>query len=310
VTPGPLPDSFFDFARTTAAPTTAAPLSFGDGHLQFLGYDLLDDPDDGVTVRFYWRTTAPLPADLRLWSLIYDDWGNLLSDPTQVPQIATVWYPPAAWQPGETIITETLPQLLPDTFHLGLAAGPVGSLTNPDNLWPVRRLHPDESQESEAHPWLQLATFQRQGPFLLTLPVASTRQPLTPLQANFRGEISLTGYHLATTTPLPGTDLPILLRWQTAKSLPTDLTIFIHLLAPDGSLVAQSDASPAWLLPRPTRRWPRHQPILDRHSLTLPPNLPAGDYTLQVGLYDAQTIERLPLLDGSDVITLTQIEIE
>jgi hypothetical protein len=90
----------------------------------------------------------------------------------------------------------------------------------------------------------------------------------------------------------------------------TDLTVFVHLLAADGQRVAQSDAYPTWLTPQPTSQWSPHQPVLDSHLLNLPPDLPPGVYTLQVGLYNVQTLERLRLPDNNDAFTLGQVRIQ
>jgi uncharacterized membrane protein len=298
------PCSFYDFARTAAAPSTPAQLSFGDDRLRLLGYDVHDDPDNGVTFRFYWQTSAPLPEDLHLWPLIYDDWGRLLNDPAQVPMIATVWYPPQRWQPGETIVTTSLPQLLPDTFHLGLAVGPAGSLTEPGRRWPVT-----QANQAIAGHWAQLASFKRQGPFLTGLMPIPTFQPLTPAYVAFGPTIQLTGYWFDQAAK-PGQTLPVLLQWQADSPPPADYTVFIHLLAADGARVAQSDVYPTWLTAQPTSQWPPGQPILDSHQLVLPLNLPLGAYTLQVGLYNNQTLARLPLANGPDALVLGQVAVK
>jgi hypothetical protein len=73
--------------------------------------------------------------------------------------------------------------------------------------------------------------------------------------------------------------------------------------------VAQNDAYPTWLTPQATSSWSLYQPVLDSHSLNLPADLAPGRYTLQVGLYDVQTLKRLPLPDSSDAFTLGQIQV-
>jgi uncharacterized membrane protein len=304
-----VPCSFFDFARPTTPPTYPTRLTFGDGQLRLLGYDVHDDPDNGVVFRFYWQSSAKLPENLHLWPLIYNDLGQLLTNPSQAPMIATVWYPPAAWQPGEVIVTETLPQLLPDTFHLGLAVGPEDSLTDPTRRFPVAA-EPDETIRLHSGQWAQLATFQRRGPFLTRLPAMLSLQALIPTDASFGPTIRLTGFWLGDNDLQPGATLPILLQWTADQPPQTDFTVFLHLLAPAGHRVAQSDAYPTWLTPQPTSHWSPHQPVLDSHLLSLPADLPPDTYTLQLGLYDIQTLERLPLPDGSDALKLGQVRVQ
>lgn len=304
-----LPAPFFDFVRASTAPRYPAGLSFGDQRLRLLGYDVLDDPDDGVIFRFYWQAATKLTEELKLWPLIYNDMGQLLNDPGQVPMIATVWYPPSAWSDQEVIVTETLPQLLPATFHLGLAAGPEQSFYDPGQRYPVQTGPADKAQLYPGH-WVQLASFKRQGPWLVHLPPMPTFKDLKPLQAQFGPFIQLTGFWLDSDSAYrAGTELPLLLRWQAVQSPPTDFTVFIHLLAPDGSLAAQRDARPTWLVPQLTSQWPLERPLLDSHQLHLPDDLPPGAYTLTLGLYHVQTLERLPLADGRDALSVGSVRI-
>ncbi len=303
------PDSFFDFARAVTAPTHPAPLTFGDGRLHLLGYDLYDDPDDGVSFRFYWQATDRLPPELRLWPLVYDDLGRLLNDPTQAPMIAAVWYPPDQWRPGEAIVTETLPQRLPEIFHLGLAVGPENSFYEPERWFPVTTREPDLTTRQYSDRWLQLGTFKRQGSFLADLPATSSLRPLTPAGVRFGPVITLTGYWFGEDRFQPAGTLPVLLQWTASAPPQADVVVFVHLLDPDGRLVSQSDGPPTWLTPMPTWQWSPSQPIPDHRFLALPEELPPGSYTLQVGLYHPQTLERLPLPDGTNVFILEQIEV-
>jgi hypothetical protein len=51
--------------------------------------------------------------------------------------------------------------------------------------------------------------------------------------------------------------------------------------------------------------------IDDRHSVFVPPTIPAGMHQLSVGLYDAQTGQRLPLAAGSgDALVIGSVEIK
>ncbi|GIK42711.1 MAG: hypothetical protein BroJett011_65440 [Chloroflexota bacterium] len=306
---GQLPCSFYDFLRPTSLPTYPTHLTFGENQLRLLGYDIHDDPDNGVTVKFYWQALDALPKDVRLWPLIYDDTGQLLSDPTQVPMIAALWYPPATWQSGEIVVTETLPQLLPDIFHLGLAVGPESSFADPGQRFPITAASA-EMQRFDSGRWVQLATFERFGLTLARQPAALSLTSLTAVEASFGPAIRLTGFHLSQTDLHPGATLTVLLQWTAGQPPQADYTVFLHLLAGDGRLVAQNDAYPTWLTPQSTSHWPLHQPHLDSHRLNLPADLPPGEYTLQVGLYDGRTLQRLPLSNGSDTFTLGQIQIK
>jgi hypothetical protein len=74
--------------------------------------------------------------------------------------------------------------------------------------------------------------------------------------------------------------------------------VFNHLVAADGTLVAQVDGWPqeGRML---TIQWQAGEYIEDGYLLEIPADAPPGPFTLHVGLYDAATDERQPaFLDG------------
>ncbi|MFO7536761.1 MAG: hypothetical protein R6X32_01725, partial [Chloroflexota bacterium] len=97
--------------------------------------------------------------------------------------------------------------------------------------------------------------------------------------------------------------------WQAEAETAVSYRVFLHLMGPDGQLVAQSDGEPAhWQ--RPTTGWLPGEIIVDERLLSLPDSLPAGDYQLLAGLYDPTTGQRLTTPDGTDRISITTIRIE
>ncbi len=84
----------------------------------------------------------------------------------------------------------------------------------------------------------------------------------------------------------PGDVIPVELIWDRVAATAINWTVFVHLLGPDNMIVAQADGPPL-NNDYPTSLWRRSCQILDVHNLTLPATLPAGDYLLIVGLYDA-----------------------
>jgi hypothetical protein len=133
-----------------------------------------------------------------------------------------------------------------------------------------------------------------------------------PVEANFSHLIRLIGYDLDTRRAYPGGRIPVTLYWQAQTSIPASYQIFTHLESEHGP-VAQADGVPVcWTYP--TNAWRPGQIIADQHTIQLPPDVPPGDYPLQVGLYLADTLVRLDVLDKtgnpiSNSITLTQVRI-
>ena len=105
--------------------------------------------------------------------------------------------------------------------------------------------------------------------------------------------------------------LAVELTWTTSAQVQGDYKVFVHMMTDDGRLIAQHDGLPASGL-RPVSTWQVGEIITDHHGLFMPkPGLPHGTRLhLLVGLYDAQTGQRLHAATGQDVAELGIITIE
>ena len=119
--------------------------------------------------------------------------------------------------------------------------------------------------------------------------------------------IVLDGYRLASRTVKPGETLDLTLVWRAAKGPTSDhWKVFTHLLDGASEVVAQRDAEPADNL-RPTTSWQRGEQIQDNYGIAIPGNLPAGNYTLEIGMYDG---DRRSVFDGqADHLVLGQVQV-
>ena len=127
--------------------------------------------------------------------------------------------------------------------------------------------------------------------------------PEHPLPIRLDDRFHFLGHDLRSTEVTPGDRIPLALYWQATQPVTDDLSIFVHLLDPDGELVWQDDGAAAHGA-RPTWSWAAGEMIVDPHTLVLPQDLAEGDYLLTTGLYDWQTGERLAQ-DHVTVATLT-----
>jgi hypothetical protein len=138
--------------------------------------------------------------------------------------------------------------------------------------------------------------------------------PEVQTSADFDQQVSLDGYSL---TWQMGDDLEegralaLLLHWRALEPLPYDYTVFVHLRDAAGNNVAQSDHQP--LAPvYPTTLWPVGETIREHSSIIIPDQVPPGTYTLWVGLYRLDTLERLPVIgdtSGENAVLLSQVTI-
>lgn len=129
-----------------------------------------------------------------------------------------------------------------------------------------------------------------------------------PVKANVGTDIELYGYDLDP-SPQPGGVWNITLVWQ-AKQVPAgDVNVFVHLVsANDGTIAAQLDRIPVdWL--RPTTGWRKGEVLVDVYALPIPQDLPPGDYSLMVGMYDPETWQRLPVVMDGQVLAGDQLEL-
>jgi len=127
--------------------------------------------------------------------------------------------------------------------------------------------------------------------------------PATPVSAQFGDSIQLRGYSLAKSP------FTLVLFWQPLAPITADYTVFVHLRNAAGQTVAQRDGQPldgAY----PTSQWQPGETVIDPITLPLPPDLPAGPYTLLVGMYRLDTLERLPVANdtsGENAVRLGQV---
>jgi hypothetical protein len=102
-----------------------------------------------------------------------------------------------------------------------------------------------------------------------------------------------TGYTL---TLKPEDELTLSLYWLADGPTDTPYTVFTHLIAADGFNRAGQDNQPVWGS-YPTTHWSAGEKITDKYTLTIPPGTPPGDYSLRIGWYNSNTLERVPTVD-------------
>lgn len=117
----------------------------------------------------------------------------------------------------------------------------------------------------------------------------------------FGEAIQLVGYDGGTESASPGDVLGYRFYWQADEAPSENYSLFVHLMPVDADeLVAQADGNPA-APERLTQTWddPTEVLISPWFQLTLPADLPAGEYHVLMGLYNFETGERLPVSDGT-----------
>ncbi len=216
--------------------------------------------------------------------------------------VAPLWYPPDRWQPGEVIVTETVPWDLGDSFYpaVGVLWGidwempaqrvPVASVTSAD----VIRLFDGDT-------WVRLQRFERRGGRLHVSPETLSAPPAHmdyPAHADFGHLIDLLGADVESREGV----LRVTLFWQARARPDRDYTVFVHLLRPDGTLITQHDGMPK-NDGLPTSAWFADEVVEDVHTLDLPDGLAGGVCLLDVGVYVMDTVDRVQLFVASGAAT-------
>ncbi len=174
-----------------------------------------------------------------------------------------------------------------------------------DCVWVV---YADSEEDQRSNPavegWLAQHGFPVGVQWLNNARVAHysiARAPLVRhrLAAELAGQIELVGRGFDEAPLQPGEVLHVSLLWRALQPMSTDYTVFVQLTSADGRVWAHHDAQPGGGL-RPTSSWEVSEEIGDNHGLLLPTNIPAGEYQLAVGLYDATTGQRLLAVTDAD----------
>ncbi len=241
--------------------------------------------------------------------------GDTLYDTLYYPPSTVLWYPTTQWQPGETVLVQTLPWAVDDEpFALvaGVYAGEDGWLGS--GRLPI----------ANSEPWLPVlenGTLLRLGGFERTNSgdwqplVQEEADPQYSIQARFGNAIELEGANVPPPSANRGDALPFTLYWRAVDEPDMDYAAFAHLLDEDGVKVAQHDWQPRDAAgPRPATTWRVDERLIDEETIELPAHLEPGVYRIIVGMYNWQDGERLPVTgadaDAGDVVTIGMVEIE
>jgi hypothetical protein len=227
-------------------------------------------PGEPALITLFWQADALLP-ELTARLGLEDPAGEAVRE-WPLPLIRDD-YPSTAWRPGDGLMGQHLLQI-------------PGRVQDGRHSWQLVVL---DAAGAPLGPPLLLGTLLISAPERLweppALPSVADIQYLSGPDVLFA---RLIGYDLERA----GDKLRLTLVWRAEEESETNYRVYVHLLAPDGSIAAQSDAVPAgWT--RPTAGWAPGEFIVDPHTLTLPEGLPAGEYALAVGFYDLATGDRL-----------------
>ncbi len=284
--------------------------------------DLADMADEEVHGCTWWQGTLRPGFPTELWQLDYRapatgpvlDGGRLLNGGLSC-QLAT--------EPGEPLwlVVRLHPQT-PATIQVIVDGNPIGPWRTPaqpgywlESLYPIPAIA-ITSERTTITLEVRDVAGGHYAPYYLWAyqgtPPATSPLPTTPLLTAFAAAdatLFLHGYDLPATEWRPGDTLPLTLYWEAANATANDAKVFVHLYDESGALGPQADGWPLYET-RPPYTWLPGEMIADPRQLQLPTELPAGRYTLAVGLYPPEGGPRLPIAGTTaDYVILTTLTV-
>ncbi len=231
-----------------------------------------------LSLALYWRASSDIAGRHTLFVHLVDEDGQPWAQADLTPFLLT-----DRWRAGDIIYTEA--ELL---VSRDAPAGPLLLSVGWYDLDGERLAFVDGL--GQELPGKQIALTPRP---VVRREMPPPEPPTVPVDAALSDLALLQGYDLALADDGRAVDLT--LHWRAQRDALTSYKVFVHLVQADASgetMVAQSDQEPG-AGRMPTTGWRQGDAITDTHRIALPERPPAG-LQLYVGMYDPDTLERLP----------------
>lgn len=243
--------------------------------IRLRGYDLDRErlsPGESLHLTLYWETLDQVEEEYTVLLQLRDAQGLIWAEQEEQP--TSGGWPTRRWEIGDLWRDWhdlALPADLPSgEYHLIIALG----------------------KEREIEGEIDLGVVKVEGrPRQFTLPPVQY-----PLIARWGESIKFLGYQLSGEAVKPGETLHLTLYWQALAEMSTSYTVFTHLLDKDSHIWGQKDSLPGDGT-LPTTGWLRGEVITDGYDIVVEPETPTGEYVLEIGMYEATTGQRLPVVD-------------
>jgi hypothetical protein len=276
-------------------------VEYEDGLLTLVGYYLYPEeirPGDELVINLYWQASEPLPEDYSLSMHLLKH--NTSDSYAQIDELHMGPIPSSAFFPGvvtrRTVFMD-VPRSLPTPGRYDLMMrvwyGPWPYYTPTDETVGLVITRSDE------RPLLvdDTVLFAR----VVAAPADDVPAPESAADYEFPAAgFALMGYDLPQ-EPLISSSLPVRFWWQTRTRTSQNLTQFFHLFNDETEALFTFD-QPPFGGSFPTSDWPAGMTAVDEWNLSLPEDMPPGEYTIYTGLYDAETLARSPITQGGSPV--------
>ncbi len=246
-------------------------------------------PGGSAEVTLFWRAENPTDTNYVGFTHLYNMQGEQIGKRDSYPD--TGKYPTSFWQPN---------QIVADRIQVPIAEDAEGPFLMPlevglyDLQTGERLLISDPAGNTVGFPVIGSIKLEQQ----------QASVGFTEWAGYGFGDLAiLTSSNISDRQISPGNMLTVTLYWYVTGRASQSYSVFVHLVDEAGNLVAQSDS-----VPRagyyPTDAWAEGERFADVHIITLPQDVPPGDYQLHVGFYEPETFQRVLTDTGTGFITL------
>lgn len=119
--------------------------------------------------------------------------------------------------------------------------------------------------------------------------------PWREIGAEWSGGLHMRAAEIDESESVPGGRLRVVLEWWSDAPTPRPLTVFTHLQDASGERIGQQDNPPGRGV-RPTDHWLPDEVIVDVYNLDISSEAEPGEYSLRIGMYDAESGAGWPLV--------------
>ena len=275
--------------------------------VEFLGYSLDDtiiEPGGAIHLTLLWQARRKMDISYTVFVHLLDRenqmWGQVDRVPVEGKFLTKRWYP------GETVVDEYEIAVNPETPS-GVYFLEIGMY---DLLYTKERLPIIGENGERLRDRILLKTpLVVGGERVFEVP----KEIQHPTSVNLDDEVTLLGYDLTETEDFgetssssvetlsravkPGETFHLTLYWRARNRMDTSYKVFSHLLDSEGCIWGQRDS-----VPRkgnyPTTGWLPGEVIVDKYEIPVQSDAPSGEYRIEIGMYDLETMARLPAFDG------------
>lgn len=253
--------------------------------VELLGFDLGSreaQVNQVFRLTIYWQPLADIDRDYDVFVHLLDVEQRVWGQRDEQPLAGA--HPTSLWRPGEVV---------PDFYEVLVEPGtPPGKYVFEVGLYQKSTGERLSILDNTMNPLDDKVVL---GPVNVIASLVAGETPQYPTRLTLGTEIAFLGHSLHRQRIRAGEAFHFTLYWEALMPVGVDYTVFTHLVDSNGHIWAQQD-SPPQAGRNPTSLWYTGEVIRDQYTLLVESDTPAGEYSIEIGMYEFSTGQRLPVI--------------